>query len=321
MISKQKVTLICVIFNELFYLPAFLSHYRQLGIEQFVFIDDHSTDASVDLLMAQPDTVIVRPSMRYGDLLDGKRAGPQWKTIFPQTHLLDCWVLCVDADEFLVIEKDNIPALINRATQRGDVALAAPMVDMHPSTLDEMRDRIQADTLADLLAKYPWFDKGPYLDWREGQIKPHVISEGAGSRLLDQYRIKKTDYSDSIIQFLIRPFRPARKRLVFKVPLVKWHRNLAYLNAHTLNCAPSIEENIALLHFKFTCSLSEKIGWALERKSFNKGSRSYFALRDLLSIAESGPDLLYPGSHLFTGFHSLVEAEVVPFKGPSKIKG
>jgi len=63
------VTLLTIVHNEMFFLPAFLAHYRSLGIEQFVVLDDASTDGTQSFLAQQPDVVVVKSSYRYGDTI------------------------------------------------------------------------------------------------------------------------------------------------------------------------------------------------------------------------------------------------------------
>lgn len=60
-------TLLSLLKNELYFLPAFLSHYRRLGVQRFVFLNDGSDDGSVEYLLDQPDTILVESDHSYGD--------------------------------------------------------------------------------------------------------------------------------------------------------------------------------------------------------------------------------------------------------------
>ena len=61
--------------------PAFLAHYRRLGADRFVILDDRSTDGTVAFLAAQPDVMVVgerHPLLRGGLLpAGGARADPR----------------------------------------------------------------------------------------------------------------------------------------------------------------------------------------------------------------------------------------------------
>ncbi len=69
------MTLFAMLRNESYLLPHFLHHYRRLGVENFVFYDDHSTDGTLDLLDRQPSCSVLtserdeREIMREGSTL------------------------------------------------------------------------------------------------------------------------------------------------------------------------------------------------------------------------------------------------------------
>lgn len=315
-IRPDSLVAYCVIYNEMYYLPAFLKHYRALGIEQFVFIDDCSTDESESFLKSQNDTVIVRADMRYGDKLNGKRAGPQWKTILAQQYLLGRWALCVDADEFLVFHSRSLPDLILQAEAEGHRALGAVMVDMYPANSEKLTKPDFPNSFTDMLQSYCCFDKGPYIVWQRGALRPRVVNEGAGKRLLRQQGIKSSDYSSFVVR-VREYFGKKRARSIFKVPLVKWDTGFQYLDAHTLNHPPSTIDGLVLLHFKYTSALREKITWAKERKSLSKGSRGYFAMDAMLSSADTMRNgLTYEGTCQYASYGDLEAARIVPFCAP-----
>ena len=55
-LSRQgEVRLFSKIRNEKLRLPAFLRHYRSLGVDRFFIVDNDSTDGSTEYLLAQPD--------------------------------------------------------------------------------------------------------------------------------------------------------------------------------------------------------------------------------------------------------------------------
>ncbi len=78
--GASGVTVICLIKDEFFYLPAFLDHYRRLGVSRFVFLDDGSTDEGPDYLMRQADCAVVVSDLTFGQFVDGKKADVIWRT-------------------------------------------------------------------------------------------------------------------------------------------------------------------------------------------------------------------------------------------------
>ena len=179
--------LFAIVRDEDYFLPFFFDHYRKLGIELFVIYDDRSGPATVDFLMAQPDSAVLRSDHAYGDTvgvgpygLPG-RLSTTLKETAPETLLPGRWVLTVDADEFLVLPsgcKDLVEfiALLERIDQP---YATAPMVDFYGETLD---GRNYARDLSPFSAN-PYFDAGPYYYWT-GYTSPVQFGGGVRARLL-----------------------------------------------------------------------------------------------------------------------------------------
>jgi hypothetical protein len=106
----DALSLFGIVRNELYYLPAFLDHYRRLGVVRFVILDDQSDDGSREFLTAQPDVMLLGSARRYGervfpDQVDTQLADVRmvhaWRTLMLKRYSLGRWALLVDADEFL----------------------------------------------------------------------------------------------------------------------------------------------------------------------------------------------------------------------------
>ena len=54
-LTQSGFTLIATIWNEKYFLGEFLRHYRWLGVSRFLFVDDGSTDGSVEFCSEQSD--------------------------------------------------------------------------------------------------------------------------------------------------------------------------------------------------------------------------------------------------------------------------
>src|SRR5665648_605706 len=80
------VTVISIIKDEFFYLPAFLDHYRRLGVSRFVFLDDGSSDEGPGYLMRQADCALVVSDLTYGQFVEGKKVDVIWRTSLPRAY-------------------------------------------------------------------------------------------------------------------------------------------------------------------------------------------------------------------------------------------
>lgn len=64
-IGRGALLLFATIRNEAQRLPHFLRHYRALGIEHFLIVDNDSDDGSAEMLAAEPDVSLWRTSASY----------------------------------------------------------------------------------------------------------------------------------------------------------------------------------------------------------------------------------------------------------------
>ncbi|MGJ8596420.1 glycosyltransferase family 2 protein [Sulfitobacter sp.] len=128
-VPKGEVLAIVLVRDGAYYLDAFFDYYRKMGIRYFAFIDNGSTDETVERIKQQEGCVIDRavlPLAQYEDLIRGYPA---------QRYGVDRWCLYVDMDEqfdFEGRETAGLPALIRYLEQRGDTALMAQMLEMFP---------------------------------------------------------------------------------------------------------------------------------------------------------------------------------------------
>lgn len=128
-VAPDDVVLLAPVQNGAYYLDAFFAHYRAMGVKHFVFLDNGSTDDTLDRIRAEPGTVIDHcplPLGRYEHLIRGYLA---------QTYGRDRWCLYVDMDEVLDFEgreAHGIQALTRYMASQGHTAMMAQMLEMFP---------------------------------------------------------------------------------------------------------------------------------------------------------------------------------------------
>jgi len=148
-VAPGNVVLIALVRNGSYYLDAFFEHYRAMGVQHFVFIDNGSTDGTLERIKAEPGTVIDQcalPLAQYEDLI---RQYPA------QTHGKNRWCLYVDMDEMLEFEgraRIGIRGLVRYLEGQGHTALVAQMLEMFPkSSLVEAAGQSYAEALRNFL--------------------------------------------------------------------------------------------------------------------------------------------------------------------------
>jgi len=89
--------------DEFKFIPAFLSYYRNLGVEQFIFIDNNSSDQTCEYLKKQSDVVLYTTNNDFAKA----RAGTDWVQFLMKFWSKNSWCLFVDPDEFIVFPLMN----------------------------------------------------------------------------------------------------------------------------------------------------------------------------------------------------------------------
>ena len=128
------VTLFAVVRDELHNIAEFLAHHRRIGINQFVIVDNMSTDGVDAYLRDQPDVTLYRTRDKYGLAKSGMR----WINALIERHGAGGWCVHADADEALIYpgwETTPIQRLIAYLDSVGAEAMAAFMLDVYPERL------------------------------------------------------------------------------------------------------------------------------------------------------------------------------------------
>lgn len=126
--NKGGLTLFLVARNESDRLPAFVDHYRRLGVEQFVIVDNGSSDATQELLGREPDVELYYTDASFKD----NNFGMLWVEGLIQRLAMNRWIVTVDVDELLVYDgcfQFPIHMLIERGIGREKIF--APMLDLY----------------------------------------------------------------------------------------------------------------------------------------------------------------------------------------------
>lgn len=300
--SLRGVLSFSLIYNEEWFLPHFLEHHRALGVEHFVFYDDHSTDGTRDLLMAQNDCTIVtaldeeRPVQRLGllQIILGN-----WVI---ETFGRGSWALMLDLDEFVILPPGfaSIAELTDYLTQRDQRCAMAVMVDFYPERLSERF----FDPLPPLQGSR-WFDREPGFRRHPLTGEPQIVAAGVRARLLKTLAARHPAKIPKI--YGNSPYRVAK---MWKAPLLKTAEGIKRTNAHSLNILPSDIVQIGLAHFKFYPGLDARVADALQRKGYFQASVEYRFLHAVLDLL---PDesLIGPASVEYRSPSSLEEAGLI----------
>jgi hypothetical protein len=316
-----RASAFAIVKNEMFYLPSFLDHHRRLGVDQFIILDDQSSDGTRELLVAQPDCVVLESPFRFGEEVavpggDGRRrerAGILFKSLIPQRFLANRYALYLDGDEYLMLPPgvSSVGELFDLLGRHDVQSVAANLIDFFPATVDEMELPRDLPTSEAMLGAYPYFDALPLLGARYGQRWPAKLDKGTTARLFRQHHIRMVIGKwQSAPRFLTRWLLSRYPESnVLKTPVVRWDAGTKYLNSHRANAPVTDKVLLGLAHMKFTCDLSRRLQYAVASKSYARGSEKYQWYGDLLdSMRQGDRSFLGPDSVRYQGPADLAAA-------------
>ncbi|MFT3670964.1 glycosyltransferase family 2 protein [Aestuariivirga sp.] len=312
--DPSQPTVYAIMRDEMFFLPSFFAHYRKLGFKQFVILNDRSVDGSSEFLEAQPDCAILKSSYTFSDVVDGHKVHQAWKNWIPERFLQNSWGVCVDADEFLFLppQFQSVQAFCNALDSMKATAVGALMIDFYPETVFDL-DRVwKPGSLEELLAAYPHYDRGPYITWKKGSLRPKVLSGGVRERLLRKYNVNKKQ-SNTGLKGLLRRLKAGFSTTnqvgsIHKVPFVRWKPGLAYLHSHTLNAAPDGGTILPMIHFKFTSAFKQKLDVATRVTKLAERAFAYNSYDIVLErMKADGGSFVSPSTLSFTSPAALFE--------------
>ncbi len=251
-----------VVRNEAVRLPSTLAHYRALGVDRFLVIDNDSDDGSRELLESAPDVHLFVTSDSYA----GSGCGGNWINAVLSAHAEGHWVVTSDADELLIYphyETVDLPSFCRFLDGDGARAVFCLMLDMYS-------DRPLAQTVlapsGSLLKTCPFFDRGPYRLFRH-DICPYAMAFGGPRARLFRERLSGER-------------RPPQ---ISKVPLVRWGADSRYVaSTHHMTPTPLARTTGVLLHFKFLSDFAERAEVEAARGEHFAGAREYRDYRDLV---------------------------------------
>lgn len=276
--------LVCCVRNEMARMPAFLDHYRRLGVAHFLVVDNQSTDGLAEYLAAQPDCSHWLADGSY----KASNFGMDWCNHLLDRHGNGKWCVTVDPDEFLVYphcEQRSLRSLTDRMDAIGQPSLYTVLVDAYGESALSRTTLTPDSNPFDVC---PWFDRF--------NLTQRYSEDTGGFWVQGGVRMRRF-FAD----------RPMQAPALNKVPLLRWRAGLRYissmhhLNDRQLNCTvlgrPEAVSGV-LFHFKYVSLLRDKAAEEMVRGEHYAGSSEYKAYLDAGDIVLFDPQLSvrYEGS-------------------------
>jgi hypothetical protein len=264
-LRTASIVVILVLKDEAPRVPYFLEHYRRLGVEHFIFIDNGSTDDLQARISGEPDVTLFEAPGDY----KAAHFGRDWVNVVLHEHCVGKWVSWLDADEILAFsaaQGSTLQQLRSALIDRGTRSLNVFMLDMYSDTVPSA-NRVAVGQ--DPLEVCDYFDRSGYYIVRDFDGPRFWVKGGVRGRLF---------FSD-------QHAGPALNKTV----MILWQRRSVFLRgAHELwpyGLNGGSRKSGVLLHFKFTAIAASKMLDADVRQQHTEEYAAYDAL-DAVSFVD-----------------------------------
>ncbi len=279
----DELLVISVVRNGELYIRSFMDHYRSLGVRHFVFLDNGSSDRTLEMLCAQDQVTVLQTEALYNKYEN------TMKRYLAERFSSGRWNLCADIDELFDYPSSETLSLrdfLGYLNANRYTAVVAQMLDMLPDcALDEL-DNKPGDMLKE---KYLFYDissidKEEYL-WSE-RSNPEIKMHWGGVR-------KSLFGTDNGLTKSPLVLMDGQVR-----PFITWHH---------VKGARMADISCLLLHYPFVSSFGAKVEDAVRTGRYGmRVTDEYRAYAKRL--ADGGKLSLKPDSaQCFTGLGPLIE--------------
>src|SRR5919107_5077292 len=128
--AEDELVVVCLVRDGRPYAKSFVEHYRSLGVKHLFFLDNGSTDGTVEALQKYDNTTILRSKLPYkGYRLAFKRF------LIDRFGKKDRWCLYADIDELFDYPYSDVVGLnsfLGYLSSNSYTAVVAQMLDMFP---------------------------------------------------------------------------------------------------------------------------------------------------------------------------------------------
>jgi hypothetical protein len=138
--GEDELVVVCIVRDGRPYVKAFVEHYFSLGVKHIAFLDNNSTDGTVEALQNYDNVTVLRTKLPYK--ASGGPTGNRWtrEVLFKQYLISrfgkkNRWCLCADIDELFDYPYSDViglDSLLRYLNGKSYTAVAAQMLDMFP---------------------------------------------------------------------------------------------------------------------------------------------------------------------------------------------
>jgi len=240
--------------NGALYVNSFIEYYKKLGVTHLYFIDNDSSDGTVELIKRHNATTVYETALPFKDYECSIRR------VMIKKLIDNRWCLAVDIDEFFDYPFSEIVSLgkfIGYLEASGYTALVAYMLDMFSSKPIGKRGKSDEDFFRE--SDYDYYDLSDivFMDYPTNR-------RACNGNTLSDTRIK-----DCMGGIRKRMFGNISSYFLIKHPLLFINKRIEpFTHPHFSNNAVIADVSGVLRHYKLVASFFERIKKAIDDNNF-----------------------------------------------------
>ena len=128
--EPDELVVVCLVRDGRPYVKSFVEHYRSLGVKHLFFLDNNSTDGTVEALKNYENTTVLRSKLPFKEY-----DVPFKQYLIGRFGRKDRWCLCADMDELFDYPYSDViglGSLLGYLSGNSYTAVVAQMLDMFP---------------------------------------------------------------------------------------------------------------------------------------------------------------------------------------------
>lgn len=270
--EKDELIVLCQARNSRHYVKAFVEHYTSLGAKHLVFLDNGSTDGTVEVLKTYDNVTVLRTELPY------KTYNVAMKQYLIERFGKGRWSLLVDIDELFDYPYSDVvslKALLGYLNEHSYTAVVAHMLDMFPE------EPISRD--APVPEDEPLKELYCFYDLSNTSLHDYHSAGDTGNVLGNE--------EIGIVRGGIRKTLFGNDATLIKHPLIFLDNEIKPmdLSDHWVGNARVADFTGVLLHYKFSHRLYEDVSRSVEERNRSEhGTRRY---SKYLRVLEENPTL------------------------------
>jgi len=269
--AEDELMVVCLVRDARPYVKSFVEHYFSMGVKHLAFLDNGSTDGTVEALKHYENVTVLRTGLSFGEHKHVLR-----RYLFSRFGKQGRWVLYVDADELFDYPYSDVADLgsfLRYLSGKSYTAMVTQMLDMFPD--EPLTGRVGGPE-EPLKERHRFYDVSG-LRRKRMKGSPSLRDNALESEDVELFRggIRDTVFSSD--------------PLLTKFPLVFLDgRTRPMEDSHRCGGARVADVTGVLLHYKFLDGyFQEHVAWAVREESYFQNSARYKMYQEALDRAPS----------------------------------